>query len=573
MPLKKLNKKEVELLAIKADKLILSGNMDSLKEFFSHHYNVEYQFENPIDEAQYYYLLGNCASTLFSYRNQEWFSDDLSKSIIFYRKALYALRQVDYLTDEQQYLLSCIETNLGNSLSSQGRSLCCIPFWDQAIERSNNPASIVSKANNELFLADSVYDSGHIGYHYFTAYNLINLGFEHIDQLYPEQKKDFAQGGRFMSFKSWFEDTSKEGEFDYFESYEDEFETRKQKDYLEWCSENTLFLNDLNDVCKSEIVYQDTMAIPSITRKINLSLSMHEELMYHGNFDELKNDFCYARYLVFSARNIPNDQDHFFNKTYPHVDDMAHTISNLKAHHYKSAFRTLYSLFDKIAYFMNRFFDLNDIKKDRWISFDSIFRKLDKGKEWEPHEKLKSSTNYFIHALFYILKDIRDVKDSTSVTKWLDPDAEAFSEIRNAMEHRSLKIVDDFGYSLLYFDAEHLQSKLEKLESSVRNYEEESRKLSLKIKAEKNCTIRSEMEAEMFDLESKLKDANEQIYEKKKLSTHSLLISESEFKSRLMTLMKLARNSIMYLSLAIHFEEKGKPKNDALIMSREVPLR
>ena len=41
---------------------------------------------------------------------------------------------------------------------------------------------------------------------------------------------------------------------------------------------------------------------------------------------------------------------------------MSHSITNLKASHYKSAFRTLYSLFDKIAYFINRFFDLNDIK-------------------------------------------------------------------------------------------------------------------------------------------------------------------------------------------------------------------
>ncbi|MCY7296744.1 LA2681 family HEPN domain-containing protein [Alteromonas sp. a30] len=573
MPEKHLDAAKLIDLSMHADELILSSNMEDLRKFFDLHNDTEYQFENLIDKAHYYYLLGNCASTLFSYRNQEWFSDDLSKSVIFYRKALHALQQEKYLTDEQQYLLSCVETNLGNCLSSQGRSFCCIPVWDQAIERKNNPVAITAKARNELFIAQSLYDQGHSAYHYFKAYNLINLGLENIDRLYPEQREAFAQDGELMNFKSWFEDNFTKKEFDYFESHEDEFETREQQDYLDWCSKNVLFLNDLNDVCKSQIVYQDIMTMPSVMQKLNSSLSMHEELMYHGNFDELKNDFCYARYLVFSARNIPNDETHFFNQTYPHVNDMSYTISNLKAHHYKSAFRTLYSLFDKIAYLLNRFFDLNDIGKDHKISFDSIFRKLENRKEWEPHEKLKSSNNYFIHALFYILKDIRDVKDSTSVTKWLDPDAKAFSEMRNAMEHRSLKIADDFGYSLLHFDAERLQSELEQLESSALSYEEEIRKLNLKIKTEKNCAMRSEMEAEMLDLESKLKDANEQIYEKKKLSTHSLLIPESEFKSRLMTLMKLARNSIMYLSMAIHLEEKGKPKNDALIMSKKVPLR
>ncbi|WP_323808539.1 LA2681 family HEPN domain-containing protein [Klebsiella pneumoniae] len=82
-----------------------------------------------------------------------------------------------------------------------------------------------------------------------------------------------------------------------------------------------------------------------------------------------------------------------------------------------------------------------------------------------------------MHALFYILKDIRKVGDSDSVTKWLDPDAVAFADIRNAMEHRSLKIVDDFGYELAtshnnYNDEEfrkcrkklvHFQKKLERL--------------------------------------------------------------------------------------------------------------
>ncbi|QUG49702.1 hypothetical protein KDU73_17315 [Klebsiella michiganensis] len=36
------------------------------------------------------------------------------------------------------------------------------------------------------------------------------------------------------------------------------------------------------------------------------------------------------------------------------------------------------------------------------------------------------------------------------------------------------------------------------------------------------------------------------------MSTHSLLITISEFESRTLTLMKLARNSIIYLSLALH---------------------
>lgn len=303
---------------------------------------------------------------------------------------------------------------------------------------------------------------------------------------------------------------------------------------------------------------------------------MHEELMYHGNFDELKNDYCYARYLIFSAKSIPGDHDHFFNKTYPHVDDMAHSITNLKASHYKSAFRTLYSLFDKIAYFINRFFELNDIEYDHKISFDSIFRELKGGKHWKPHSKLKNSKNCFIHALFYILKDIRDVKDSTSVSRWLDPDAKAFSEIRNAIEHRSLKIVDDFGYTLTQSDKAFRQSQLEKLNGDIESFEVQLQELYGEIalaKKAKNDALKAELETKKQLLNEGLRQAQLKVYEKQKLSSHSVLITESEFESRLMTLMKLARNSVMYLSLAIHAEERNKPDNGALMMPKEVPLK
>ncbi|ECO9831113.1 hypothetical protein FX400_22220, partial [Salmonella enterica] len=53
---------------------------------------------------------------------------------------------------------------------------------------------------------------------------------------------------------------------------------------------------------------------------------------------------------------------------------MTYSINNLKVAQYKSAFRIIYSLFDKIAYLISHFFDLNDLKHDRKISIDNLFR-------------------------------------------------------------------------------------------------------------------------------------------------------------------------------------------------------
>lgn len=113
------------------------------------------------------------------------------------------------------------------------------------------------------------------------------------------------------------------------------------------------------------------------------------------------------------------------------------------------------------------------------------------------------------------------------------------------MEHRSLKIVDDFGYELTTSHNSYHNSELEKLNLDIE-----------KIKYQLKSSLPPE---ESRSLESNLVKLESDLYEKKKLSSHSLLMPLSQFESRLMTLTKLARNSIIYLSLSIHFEEKNAP--------------
>ena len=266
--------------------------------------------------------------------------------------------------------------------------------------------------------------------------------------LEPEQRIPIDEGGLLHHFKSWFNENYEDDSFNYFDEFEEQFESDKQKKYLSWCSKNRLFLNDLNDVCQSEIVYQDVLGLSSFTQHFNDLLTEKDELTYHGNYDEIKNDYCYARYLMYQAMSIECDEIHFSHKTFQHIDSRCGAIDNLRVSHLKSAFKILYSLFDKIAYFIHRFFDLNDISKDNKIYIDKLFQKLN-GKGWKPNEKLEDGKNYFINALFFILQDLRDVKGFESVSKWIDPNAEKFSEIRNAMEHRSLVVVDAESYHLI----------------------------------------------------------------------------------------------------------------------------
>ena len=85
-----------------------------------------------------------------------------------------------------------------------------------------------------------------------------------------------------------------------------------------------------------------------------------------------------------------------------------------------------------------------------FICFENLFKRR-RSNEWKPHDKLKENTNQFIHALFYILKDLRDIKDQESVSDWLNPELVKIYEIRNYIEHRSFKIIDSLYEDIVQF--------------------------------------------------------------------------------------------------------------------------
>ena len=564
----------VEFL-LKADDLLLSGDLVKLQVYVDEHEAHEYQFDSALYEAQYYYALANCYSALYHPRTSKWYSQEMVKVAVCYRKALAMINSVE-VSPNTIRLKSMICTNLANHLSSQGRALCCIELYDEAIRLDNNPVAYVAKARNELFIADSIYDSGHREYHYYTAAKLLEELKPFEELLEPEQRIPIDEGGRLHHFRSWYHENYENDSFNYFDEFKEQFESNRQKKYLSWCADNRLFINDLNDVCKSDIVYQDVLGLSSFTQRFNDLLSETDELTYHGNYDEIKNDYCYARYLMYQAMSIENDEIHYSNKTFQHVDTRCGAIDNLKVSHLKSAFKILYSLFDKIAYFIHRFFDLNDISKDNKIYIDKLFQKLN-SKSWKPNEKLEGGQNHFINALFFILQELRDVKGFESVSKWINPSAEKFSEIRNSMEHRSLVVVDAESYHLIAnFDIVNKLST-ERFNSGYSELETKLDEINQKIanaRRSKNKDLEQKNRAKQKKLEDKLAGLNSQRYEKQKLSSHTLHITVDDLEVRLFSLIKLVRNSIMYLSLAINLDsEMKKEHQEGIALPRDIPLR
>ena len=99
----------------------------------------------------------------------------------------------------------------------------------------------------------------------------------------------------------------------------------------------------------------------------------------------------------------------------------------------KAAYRLAYSLFDKIAFFLNAYLDLK-LDESRVYFRGVWYVNADRKQGIRP--ELDRSENWPLRGLYWLAKDLFD-KDFHDVT---EPDAQALYAVRNQLEHRYLKV-------------------------------------------------------------------------------------------------------------------------------------
>ena len=101
----------------------------------------------------------------------------------------------------------------------------------------------------------------------------------------------------------------------------------------------------------------------------------------------------------------------------------------------KSAFKTLYGLFDKTAYFINAYFDLGIRERD--VSFSHIwFSEYGSGKKQYSYKNvLNHKENFALASLYWISRDFYDKFEDSP-----NPHLRRISDVRNALEHKYVKV-------------------------------------------------------------------------------------------------------------------------------------
>ena len=206
-------------------------------------------------------------------------------------------------------------------------------------------------------------------------------------------------------------------------------------------------------------------------------------------------DYCFVsgetRYLLFEGINRPTEK--FYNRAAVFIDDYDYNSNGIDIEKIKISFRGLYSLFDKIANFINEYFGLGLNEK-----------KVDFRRVWYLKQKINprfsQSKNLPLRGLYLISKDLYFDYNEVETKKYfnvLEPGAKEINKIRNHLEHKFIAI-------------------------------------------------------KMFDIKNKNDHSERERY---------FSITEEELKSKSIYLGQLVREAIIYLSFAIHNEEKTKGKD------------
>ena len=257
-----------------------------------------------------------------------------------------------------------------------------------------------------------------------------------------------------------------------------------------------LFISPLSDLpCDNLSFAIDDMCLPELLTPV------HEEIpIVIGMFNQLKQEYISARYTYYETLDLSN-KPHFSDKKTAIIDTLEYAQFSLRVEKLKTSFKTLYGILDKVAYFLNVYFDLGIKPKD--VDFKSIWQSKKFGKNgYEYKRTLDTSSNFALSSIQWIQLEFEKSED-----RYASPKLRKLKEIRNFLEHKytivtmfpneALKHADD--EVALYITEQELSELTLELMKLVReaiicialcvNVEEMKRYKQLKLNDDSRLTI------------------------------------------------------------------------------------
>lgn len=412
---------EVSSFAEKIDILIECDDIkslicfrDKLNETISTECNI-----SKTERSVLTYYLANIFQHLGLKSNDRWDNSNYGNAIICHRKFY------NYEAKASE-LLPQVEVNHANTLSTLGRTFEAIPLWKKGTTNFGDAEEVglYRLADGLLWISHFLYDEEHIHYYQLYAYNYAKklLDKKFIFHNGIKESLDVNSNsniGHFLRYvKHSFDGSPNLLAHNYKPTY-----SKEEKQYREWCKDNTLFINPLNDLENAWVVDHDVLNFPSYRTPVL------EGPYLSASYSSMKNEYCYYRHLFYEGLNKKykrfTDKDKYLTDTLDGVMYQGY-IEKIK-----NSLKGCFSVLDKISRLLDKYYEL----KSSQIAFN---------RQWFDKQKtLKDQNNPFLTALFWLSKDFsQHDQDERRPSYWLDDSAFEVRELRNELEHGWVRVVN-----------------------------------------------------------------------------------------------------------------------------------
>lgn len=389
----------------------------------------------------------------------KFFETDFQKGLYLVRNALELLNseiESNSKISEKEYIYTLnfqrqLNVNYANFFYQNGRFVKAVEILSVFDSKNIFPMGMAQLGMKIYELSRCHYDSSQQSIMIYKSFHYIKLADEY-DNPFPEKEE-------MQSLLNYYKNSiismlgqeylDKQYTINDFLHPIDDMSDDEIK-YRRWVAKNKLSLNLLNDIFDYIEVGYDPIHLPSMTEKIESNKVQY----LFGLFNQVKQEYVSARFLAYEGFNIR--EPHFSDKEVYLINTLDYPVYGLGIEKIKACYRAVYSIFDKISFFINEYFDIG-IKGN--VGYVRLF-----SPEKNVNDKIRlidiAENNYPLFGMWWLFKDVRNVNinDDGSVNrkveyKHIDNVMSKISKVRNAMEHGYLKILDSYCKDILIDDS------------------------------------------------------------------------------------------------------------------------
>jgi hypothetical protein len=362
-------------------------------------------------------------------RSWRWRQPYRERQILYLRKA----RAHTAFLNINPIICAQVTTNLANSLNHLGRCVEAIALHDEALRHQPGFAmALGNRGLSRMEFAGALHDRGHAIIILLAAYD------DFIAASSPEAFWEGDYQGVREQFIAKADEIANVIDIAAARSLNDLEShslghSKQEKAYRRWALEHQLFLNPINMLGAHAIASTDHFGLPEYRSPIG------EPPQFIAWFNQLKQEYAAARLLLFEAKTSPSN--HFADRKLMLVDTLDYPAFSLALEKMRLAFRSAYSLLDKVAGFINAYFQFE--KKPDRVDFRNVWLKDTKNPP-SLLPKLEEHANLQLRGLYWLSFDI--VGNEPNEPDAIEPEAMALKNLRHALEHRCL-ILREFDTS------------------------------------------------------------------------------------------------------------------------------